>query len=390
MQITLLPSLLPTEAVTPVRTSQSSFTPGARLLATVIAAGLEGGTLLSIGGRQVTTESPLPHEAGTRLRLEVTRGGPLPEVRIVAVEAPAIDTVPKASMTAHAPVSPAGYALAAAVLAARDGQPLQPATEGMIRWLPALVTRGVLTPAEGDHLASALLAVPWPLLDVDVTEGESPTATLARILAARVANGGALLERRLGEVVRGDKPDTRAIAAGDLRSRLAHLAGALHDAPPALAGAREAVETLQAALLAAQARTAAHLAHDGVVDVRIALALAARETELRLRIQREAPEGDDEVDPAPWRQVRLDLELDGLGHVQVRLGLAGATVRTEFLVEHPDAADRIESGLLDLTASLEGAGFAQVLARVVIDPVSVTTPDALPDLPQRAIVDADA
>ncbi len=88
--------------------------------------------------------------------------------------------------------------------------------------------------------------------------------------------------------------------------------------------------------------------------------------------------------------MRLDLALDGLGRVQVRLGVLASRVRAEFLVEHPESADRIEAGLVDLGAALEGAGFAQVLSRVVVDPVTVCAPDDLPDLPTAHIVDARA
>ena len=66
-------------------------------------------------------------------------------------------------------------------------------------------------------------------------------------------------------------------------------------------------------------------------------------------------------------------------------------VRTEFIVERPDAADAIEAGLHDLGGSLETAGFATVLSRVVVDPVRACAPDELPALPApHAILDARA
>ena len=66
-------------------------------------------------------------------------------------------------------------------------------------------------------------------------------------------------------------------------------------------------------------------------------------------------------------------------------------LRAEFFVEYPGTADRIEAGLATLGSALEHAGFAQVLSRVVVDPVRVCAPDDLPDLPsQHTILDARA
>lgn len=391
MQITLLPPLLPTEAVTPVRTSHLALTPGVRLIATVVAAGLDGGgAVLSMAGREVATGAPLPYEVGTRLRLEVTRGGAQPEVRVVSVDEPSDADVAPPPPAAGPPVSAAGYGFAAAVLAARDGAALQPAMRAMVRWVPALVASGVLTVSQGEALRAALTAMPWPV-DRDGTPGaRASTEALARAIADRVADGGLLLERRLGDVVRDTRPDVRDVATGDVRTRLAQLALQLQEAPPDLDGAREALATVQDALLSRQARAAALFARDGVVDVRIPLQLAEQQTELRLRLERDAPDREADADRAPWRHVRLDLALDGLGHMHVRLGLIASAVRAEFFVETPGAADRIEGHLLDLTASLEGAGFGQVLSRVVVDPVTARAPDTLPDLPQHAILDVEA
>jgi hypothetical protein len=90
-----------------------------------------------------------------------------------------------------------------------------------------------------------------------------------------------------------------------------------------------------------------------------------------------------------WARVRVDLDLAGLGRVQVLVSVTSAGVRAEFIVERPDSADAIESGLHDLGGSLEAAGFAKVLSRVVVDPVRACAPDELPGLPApHAILDA--
>ena len=213
---------------------------------------------------------------------------------------------------------------------------------------------------------------------------------MGHAIADRVADGGVLLERRLADAARHAGTDARAAAGNDLRARLAGLSHLLQRPPAGLEGARDTVAGLQAALLAEQARTAAHFASGGVVDVRVPVRAEAgkADVQVRMRIERDAAERAEGGDPTPWRQVQLDLALDGLGRVQVRLGVRASQLRAEFLVEQPGSADRIEAGLVDLGTALERAGFAQVLSRVVVDPVAVCAPDALPDLPgQHTILD---
>jgi hypothetical protein len=390
MQITLLPPLLPTEGVTSVQATNMAFTPGARLLATVLATGLEGGTLLAMAGREVLAGGPLPYPPGSGLHLEVLRGGAEPEFKLISVEAPGEVVQPHQAPSPVPSISAVRYALAAAVLAARNGADVRTAAQAVTTWMPALVAAGLVTPTQAETMLAALAPVPLHAGSSSTPDDARGAQALARALADRVAEGGLLLERRLGDVLRHARPDAREAAAGDLRSWLALVAHVLRDAAPGLEGAGEAVASLQAALLAEQARSAAHLAHDGVVDVRVPVHAGGRDTELRLRIARDAPDRRREDDPTPWRQVRLDLTLDGLGHVQVRIGVLASQVRLEFFVEHAGSADRIEAGLSELSGALEGAGFAEVLSRVVVDPVTACAPDALPDLPQRAILDVEA
>ena len=399
MQITLLPPLLPADAVTAVGTARLTFTPGERILATVITTGLEGGSLL-LGGREVLAGGDLRYPPGTQLQLEVVEGGRQPRLKLIAVQTepvlPQPTSAPAPSSTP--PVSPVGYGLAAAVLAAGTSQDLAGAAAALQAWLPALVGKGLLTPDQADALRRALAPIDVPATSASAPERAHQTEALARALAERVANGGAQLERRLADVIRESEGTSREMATRDLRSRLAVLAHLLENpstsleanAPSGLDGARDAVGRLQSALLAQQARAAAHLAHDGAVDLRVPLLADGRDSEMRLRITREAPDRGREQDAAPWRQVRLDLAFEALGRVHVRIGLVASHVQVEFLVEQPGAADRIEAGLGDLSSALEGAGFAQVLSRVVVDPVTACAPDVLPDLPRGAIVDADA
>lgn len=396
MQITLLPPLVPSDGVVSVPAAHQAFTPGTRVLATVTSSGLEGGTLLLVGGREVPTSGTLPYRPGTTLRLEVVEG-PQPLLRLVSAEAGLVENADDAEgpvpLPAWPPVSSVTYGLAAAVLAARDGPDVRGAAAAFARWVPALVASGVLPTSQGEALSQALAPVPVHGGDANDSDDRVAAESVARAIAARVSDGGLLLERRLSEFVRHGSHAARTAAANDLRSRLAVAAHLLQQAPPAVDGARQAVADLQEALLAEQARAAAHLARDGVVDVRVPLQVEDREAEMRLRmrIQRDAAGRSDEDDPSPWRQVRLDLDLEGLGRVQVRIGLVDGQVRTEFLVEYPDAADRIEAGLVDLDVALERAGFAEVLSRVVVDPVCVCAPDELPELPSpRSIVDTRA
>jgi hypothetical protein len=390
MQITLLPPLLPSERVVPVPGTAQPFTPGSRILASVLQTGLEGGTLLALGGREWPAGSKLPYPPGTVLRLEVVAGGAQPQLRVVAVDssgvAPAGDPqMAPPSGPVGPPVSPISYGLAAAVLAAREGLDVRSAAGAVVRWLPALVASGLITASQADALLKALSPVP-----VRVADGAVATETVARAIADRVAHGGLLLERRLADVLGQRQPDAANVAAADVRSRLAVLAHLLQQAPADVEDAGQAVVTLQDAMLAEQARAAAHLARDGVMDIRIPLQIqgVAAEMRLRMQIRRDAEPRSGGCAMTPWRQVRLDLALEGLGPIQVRLAVLSTHVRAEFFVEHPATADRIEAGLATLGGAVERAGFVAVLSRVVVDPVRVCAPDDLPDLPpQHTIVD---
>lgn len=395
MQITLLPPLLPSEGVTTVARAVPAFAVGARIQATVLGDTPGGGTLLSLGGHDVPTGGTLPYPPGTSLSLEVVEGGAQPLLRLVSAQTAPVAgaTAPTVAAAPGPPISAVTYGLAAAVLAARSEPDVRGAAVALARWLPTLVSSGVVTASQGDALMKALAPVPVPSPPASTPEAARATASVAAAIAERVAEGGLMLERRLADVVLHPGPQARAAATADVRSRLSALAHVLELAPPPLEGARDAVRGLQDALLAEQARTAAHLARDGVVDVRVPLSVQGHEAEMRLRmrIEREAPDRTAEEDATPWRQVRLDLAFDGLGRIQVRLGVMPARVRAEFFVEDAGAADRVEAGLAELSGALEQAGFAQVLSRVIVDPVRVCAPDDLPDLPpHRAILDARA
>lgn len=289
----------------------------------------------------------------------------------------------------RAPVSSVAYAMATAVLAADDATVDPQAAAKLEAWVPRLVAAGLLSPEEGRALHRALL--PLPVQGADPAQS-SVARQLAEALASRVADGGAFLERRLAASAQGARRQDDV--AGDLRLRLAALASVLTDAPAALAEARDAVRDLQHALLVEQARVAAHFAEDGVLDLRMRLAQPSGvEVPLHLRIGREAPGEDDDVaeDRMPWRRVTLALTLEGLGAVQVQLlATRDGRLQTEFVVAGEDAADRIEADLADLTGALDAAGFAQVLSRVVVDPVRAAAPETLPELPSHAIVDVQA
>ncbi len=396
MQITLLPPLLPNEVAVPVRTGSDTFVPGLKVAATVLATRADTGTLLSLLGREVLTRSHVPHPPGTTLRLEVVTGGAQPLLRLLGAETPiARGASPPSDLPGGGPaVSSTTYGLAAAVFAARGGTDVAAAAALMTPWIPRLVAHGLISGQQGDALLRMLAAVPVRLTTAGTPEAAQATEALARALASQVSEGGLLLERRLADVARQGSRDAERAAARDLRARLAVLADAVADVPEEIAPAREAVRHLQQALLAEQARSAAHLARDGVLDVRMTLQAdpASAGVPLRLRIEKDAPHTKDApADSTPWRQAVLDLALEGLGRVHVRLALAAGQVRAEFSVEEGSAADRIEARLSDLTQALEAAGFAQVLSRVVVDPVRACAPDTMPELPpHHSIVDAQA
>jgi hypothetical protein len=406
MQITLLPPILSTQSPVAVPAVGLPLAPGMKVLATVLGTTADGGALLSLFGRHVPSNGPLPHPVGTTLHLEVVEGGERPLLRLVGTAAGTQGATTGTAATSAAPgiglpaavpaptaaLSPVTYGLAAAVLAARAGTDVRAAAVSLATWVPLLVTAGVLSRSQGDALMRALTPVPVPLPSPDAPDARAATEAVARAIKERVDDGGVLMERRLADVLRHPGTAAERAAANDLRARLAVLAHVLEKAPTPLPGARTAVTDLQAALLGEQARAAAHLARDGVVDVRVPLQVAGHDAEMRLRmrIARDAPDAHH-ADPAPWRHVRLDLNLPRIGRVQVLIGLAAAQVQAEFVVERAEVADLIEEGLVQLGTSMQAAGFSQLLSRVVVDPVRVAVPDDLPELPaHRGILDARA
>lgn len=405
MQITLLPPILSTQSPVAVPTASLTLAPGMKVSATVLGTTTDGGALLSLFGRQVPA-SALPHPVGTTLHLEVVEGGDRPLLRLVgstagtagATTAGAVTTastdhaLPPTDLARPAALSPVTYGLAAAVLAARGGGDVRAAAVSLARWVPMLISTGVLGRAQGEALMRALAPVTVPLPSPETPEARAASEAVGRAIKERLDDGGVLMERRLADLLRHPGAAAERAAANDVRARLALLAHVLAEAPTSVHGARAEVIGLQEALLGEQARVAAHLARDGVVDVRVPLQVGAQDAEMRLRmrIARETPDADG-GDPAPWRHVRLDLNLEGLGRVQVLLGLAETQVQAEFVVERAEVADLLEERLVDLDTSMQAAGFTRLLSRVVVDPVRVAAPDELPELPaHRAILDARA
>lgn len=401
MQITLLPPILSTQAPVAVPAVSLALRPGMKVQATVLGTTSDGGSLLSLGGRQVPSAAPLAYPSGTTLHLEVVEGGDRPLLRLVGSDtAGAVPPTPAnvasqasvgspSDMPHVSPLSPVAYGLAAAVLAARTGDDVRAAAVSLARWVPLLVNAGILSASQGESLLRALAPLPVPLPAPDAPDARAAAERVALAIKERVEDGGVLMERRLADVLRHPGPGR---LRNDVRARLAVLAHALEEAPVSVPGARTAVTELQEALLGEQARAAAHLARDGVVDVRVPLQVAGPDAEMRvrMRIARDAPDGDD-PGPARWRHVRLDLNLQGIGRVHVLLGIAATHVQAEFVVERAEIADKIEAGLLQLGSSMQAAGFPHLLSRVVVDPVRVTAPDTLPDLPgYRGILDARA
>lgn len=390
MHIQLLPATLPPERTLTPAIPRVDMTPGQRVTALVLSPDVEGRSMLAFAGREMPTRTPLPFPPGTRLLLEVVD---------TSREAPAVRIVEPRPMPAP-PVSAVTYGYAAAVLAAEAAGGLAAARGVVAQWLPLLVSRALLTPAQAASLEQDLgPVVPRRHPGGGERRGErredppQPQA-LADALATRLARDPALLEARLAAVLRHGGADGAAdqLMAQDLRGRLAQLLQGLRgeSADAQLAEVRDGVTRLQAALLAEQARSAAHFAREGSIDLRLPLALGTHDVEVRVRVD-DAPDGDAARDGPSGRRVQLDLDLEGLGRVQVRLEAAGATVRTELLTERAAAADAIELELDQLTTALTAAGFEQVLTRVGIDPVRVAAADAPLDLPpEGSILNVDA
>lgn len=378
MFILLLPPVQPPEPTIGPSAPRVELTPGLRVTAVVLQPDLEGRSMLHFAGRDVASHQPLPFAPGTRLRLEVLEGGESPTVRVLWPDGPA------ASHT----VSARTYGLAAAVLAAQHLPDWHTARTILTRWLPLLVTRGVLTQPAASGLAARLT----PVVTSEVPGQRIPDgATLAAALAVHLPGSGLLLERQMAQALRHDRPPLPTSDRGDLRQQLAALSRDLHGHPEAVPSElMEALETTQQGLLGEQARTAAHYARDGALDMRIPLLIAGRDVDLRLRLEPDEPSAAH-TPGAVLRVVRVDLVLPGLGRLQVVVGWSPHRVRTEVFTESADAAEAVERGLATLTSALQDAGFTEVLSRVVVDPVRLVEHDLVPQLPSEgSIVSADA
>src|SRR5690606_24870300 len=139
---------------------------------------VEGRSMIAFAGRELASRAPLPFPPGSTVVLEVMDvDGDVPKMRVVPDEA----------AMARGPVAATTYGYAAAVLAARagGGDPAA-AARAVVRWLPALVARGILTPQQAAQLTGDL--------------GRIATTTaqaLADALAARAAADPAGLEARI-------------------------------------------------------------------------------------------------------------------------------------------------------------------------------------------------
>jgi hypothetical protein len=128
-----------------------------------------------------------------------------------------------------------------------------------------------------------------------------------------------------------------------------------------------------------------------VLDLRVPVVVSERQLGLRLRIGRALDDEPGEGGRPRTHHVQLDVTLDGLGRIQVRLDASGPHLRAELVTERPAAADAIELGLAGLTRALGAAGFAEIYTRVAIDPVRVAAGDAPLELPpEGSIVNVDA
>jgi hypothetical protein len=383
--ILLLPPVLPPERPLSPSGPRIELTPGLRVTATVLLPDLDGRSMLHFAGRDVASHIPLPFPAGTKLPLEVLEGGESPTVRVLG---------PAGTAPPQTPVSARTYGLAAAVLAARVGGDLDAATAALMPWLPVLVSSGVLSaPAAGSLHAALAPSVAAPAGGPAAGQGLPEAPALAGALADQLTHRGLWLERQLAEALRQGQTDLPASPGPDLRRQLATLARTLEQQEGGgdQAPVRTALAAVQQALLAEQARTAAHFAADGTMDVRLPLLLAGQQVTVRLRIgSDDAPASGEHAAPRGWA-IRLDVQLTDVGRVQVVLGWTPHQIRAEFFTETAAAADRMDAALADLTAALTTAGYARVLARVTVDPVRLFTDDDLPDLPpEGTILSADA
>ncbi len=337
-----------------------------QILPAKVLAELKPGLLrLQLAATELLARSEVRLAAGTDLRLEVIKGQPLPELRIL-----------------REPTSPDLREQAARFAIARQ--------------LPATEVRQALTALKARPLPGPLTEAVRQLGTVLQEAGIRPTQLTAEQLRQAVNLSGLFHEARLAAGLPIEPADTKTRllqllamlkgnAAVEQRPATPPPAGDPTTRTPGSAGdslLNRLIRLVEGSVARIQLQQTAALAIDDsqrqAWQIDLPIHLPDDTDDLMLRIEREASRGDTGGEAA-WA-VKLAFTFDSIGTLQCRIALAGERVATTFWCEQADTSRRLEQRLPSLRDALEAQGLEVVhLAGTLGVPPAPLMPVPMPD-----------
>ncbi len=325
---------------------------------------------LQIATTELLARTPMTLRPGTKLQLEVTKGQPLPELRIVR-QPDMRDHQMRALKSAMSQQLPPDE-IRQAVRQMRPEVQQSPRHAELFRQLSnTLQNAGLRWDQINPAQLQRALSLSGLYHEANLAAGQPANPADAKVQLLNLLNllrGGIAVEPKGGNpALAGHEAQVVRQGADDgLISRMIRLVEA--------SIARIQLQQAGALPVDEQQRQAWQ------IDLPIKLPDETHET--RLRIERERREDNDGA-KAPWA-VNLAFEFDTIGTLQCRIGLAGDRVSATFWSERALTHNKVEAGLPDLQTAFEAQGLEVVhLAGVLGDPpepmIHIPRPDGLVD-----------
>ena len=350
---------------------------GQTLQAQVLSQVQPGLLRLQIAATELLARSQLMLPPGKRLQLEVIKGQPLPELRILPqVAAPDRQQLAvRSALARQLPPAEVRAALRGAI--GEAGHQAAPPRQREAAELFSTILRSAgvrleqLNPAtlqrairHSGLFHEARLATGMPS---DAADNKTQQLQLLQLLI-RLSSGGKTRQRNIAEPpVNNEQTGNAKAALGDsLINRLMRL----------VEGSLSRIQLQQAASLPNEE------GQRQAWQLDLPIQLPDQTHEAKLRIEREAAGGDQGA-AASWA-VNLAFQFDTIGGLQCRIVLAGERVSTTFWSDRASTHERVEQRLPVLREAFEAQGLEVVhLGGVLGEPteplISVPVPDSLLD-----------
>ena len=357
---------------------------GQVLPAKILAQPQPGLLKLALGGTEVLARSQVTAEPGTTLRLEVTKGPPLPELRVLRAPTP-LETQQQVARSAMArQIPPAEVRHTVTTLQAQARTPAQ--TDAVMRFVTLLRESGVrldrLTPETLRHAVASSGIFHEPHL----VSGRTPQTTDLKTQLLQMAG---LLRAQLAsspEPAQPSPPLAGRPAPSPPTPREAAASGAQPRAPTDDSLISRLIRLVEGSASRVQLHQSVALPSDDgqrqAWQIELPIHLHDRSDDLKMRIERDPAAAENGGTPE-WA-VNLAFEFDTIGGVQCRVALSGERVAATFWCEREATHQRLESSLPKLHDALAGQGLDVVrLAGVLGAPakplLDIPLPDSLVD-----------